>query len=62
MDNFKREERYIAVKLKALDDVDIFQLKSYLCENNIPTTECVIVESDWDIYEAVWNMVEASSE
>ena len=58
MTAFKREERYIVVKLKTLDDVDIFQLKSYLCENNISTVDCVVVESHWPEYEGVWKSIE----
>ena len=58
MSDFKREERYVVVNLKDLDDADIFQLKSYLCENNISTKDCVVVESHWPEYEKVWRMIE----
>lgn len=61
MSKFKREERYIVIKLKQLDDVDIHNLRDYLEENSIGTTECVVVESDWPEYEAVWKMIEERS-
>lgn len=58
MSEFKREERYIVVKLKHLDDVEIHNLKSYLEEESISTVECVVVEKHFPIYEQVWSMVE----
>ena len=61
MSEFKREERYIVIKLKQLDDVDIHNLRGYLEENSIGTTECVVVESDWPEYETVWKMIEDRS-
>ena len=60
MSNFKREERYIVVKLKYLDDVEIHNLKSYLEDESIETTECVVVEKHFPIYEQVWKMIEDS--
>lgn len=55
---FVREERYIVVKLKHLDDADEYNLRRYLEENNIETTSCVVVENNWPEYEKVWSMIE----
>ena len=58
MSGFKREERYVTIKLKPLDDVDIHHLRAYLVEHNIGTVDCVVVEADWPEYEPVWEMIE----
>ncbi|EMY3672595.1 hypothetical protein [Pseudomonas aeruginosa] len=67
---FVREERYIVIKLKDLiaasGDVDPssgrseaeVMLRNHLESWQIPTRECVVVESDWPEYEAVWQMIE----
>jgi hypothetical protein len=55
---FVREERYIVIKLKHLDDVDEHNLRRYLEENSIETTCCVVVEKGWPEYEKVWSMIE----
>lgn len=75
MNEFKREERYIVIKLSDLklaqeydyidaDDVDNF---NYVCDGvararfiaGKSLLHCVVVESDWPEYEAVWAMIEA---
>lgn len=56
MSEFQREERYIVVKLKDLDDEQIDELRGNLV--GIRTRECVVVEPDWPIYEIVWHLVE----
>lgn len=58
MSEFKREERYIVIKLKHLDDVEIHDLRSYLEDECIDTVECVVVEKHFPIYEQVWRMIE----
>ena len=58
MSNFKREERYIVVKVKTLSDSALFDLRDYLYQEGIQTTDCVVVESDWPEYEIVWKMIE----
>lgn len=55
---FVREERYIVIKLKHLDDADEYNLRRYLEENSIKTTCCVVVEKGWPEYEKVWSMIE----
>lgn len=55
---FEREERFIVVKRKNLGS-DEEPLRRYLAKRDIPTVECVVVESDWPEYEIVWAMIEA---
>ncbi|MBI7352834.1 hypothetical protein JEV04_15390 [Pseudomonas aeruginosa] len=67
---FVREERYIVIKLKDLisasGDIDPssgrseaeVMLRNHLESWHIPTRECVVVESGWPEYEAVWQMIE----
>jgi hypothetical protein len=56
--NFKREERYIVLKLSDLSDDEYDYIDSYIESRSIEQRECVVVESDWPIYEKVWNMIE----
>lgn len=55
---FKREERYIVVKLKHLAGLQVAPLRNFLRENRVPTIDCVVVEADWPEYEPVWQMIE----
>jgi len=54
MSEFKREERYIVLKLKHLTEEEIENLYSF----NHAQVECVVVESDWSCYDQVWKLVE----
>lgn len=58
MSDFKREERYIVVKLKHLAGLQVAHLRNFLRENSVPTIDCVVVEHDWPEYEQVWRMIE----
>ena len=58
MGDFKREERYIVVKIKDLTPHQRVALQSHLEVHGTPTRECVVVEPDWPIYEIVWHLVE----
>jgi len=58
MSEFKREKRYVVIKLKKLSQVQKQSLDVFLYGQEIPTIECVVVESDWSIYEKVWSMIE----
>lgn len=58
MSAFKREERYIVVKLKHLAGLQVAPLRNFLRENRVPTLDCVVIESDWPEYEPVWKMIE----
>ena len=58
MSEFKREERYIVVKLKHLAGLQVAPLRNFLRENRVPTLDCVVVESDWPEYMPVWQMIE----
>lgn len=45
------EERYIVIKLKDLDELELYDLRNYISDNNIPTRDCVVVEEDWPEYK-----------
>lgn len=51
------EERYIVVKLKDMNGDQEGRLLSCLDNNDIKTVDCVVVESDWEIYKDVVSMV-----
>lgn len=66
---FDREARYVVMKMKDVEQYLSNQQKLELC--NIVETirrgrdaggkqnlECVVVESDWKIYDDVWRMIE----
>ena len=68
MSKFKREERFIVIKRKYLTAESRFydsteqELRVWLDKHCIPTSECVVVESDWPEYETVWSMIDARIE
>ena len=50
-----RENRYIVYKIKNLDPAErVIVDRVFTC----PREECVVVASDWPIYEEVWEQVE----
>lgn len=59
MSEFKRENRFIVVKLKDASPRTQQFLRSYLATCNLPERQYVVVESDWPEYEQVWAMIEA---
>lgn len=59
MSDFQREERFIVIKRKHLNDEQETNLRMFMARNRIGTVECVVVESDWPEYETVWSMIEA---
>lgn len=58
MSEFKREGRYVVIKLKDIDENTQRQLGNFMQDLEIPTRSCVVVESDWPEYEPVWKMLE----
>ncbi len=52
---FKREDRYIVLKLKRLPKEEADYLRD--CHKNA-MVESVVVESDWPEYQLVWAMIE----
>ena len=70
MSEFKREERYVVIKIKDLvaasGDADPTTgrseaecvLRNFLEGWHIPTRDCVVVEHDWPEYHLVWAMLE----
>jgi len=62
MNEFKREYRYIVIKRSDLDQHAHQALDRQLYIHQIRTRECVVIESDWPIYEAAWDMVQRLAE
>lgn len=63
MSDFEREhDRYIVIKTKDLGEYDYNTLQDWLEENEIRARECVVVESDWPIYEETWENVQRMAE
>lgn len=60
MSDFKREDRYLVFKLSKLDQGDIGALDRPRYDH--ARVECVVIESDWPIYEPVWDMVQRMAE
>ncbi|MDX5979592.1 hypothetical protein [Vreelandella alkaliphila] len=58
MSDFKREERYIVVKISDFHPEQEQTIRDRLNIFGVPTRECVVVEHDWPIYEQVWDMVQ----
>lgn len=62
---FKREERYIVIKIKdaqAVDSDEPFNgydhLRAFLKQQSIPTREGLVIEKDWPEYEPTWAAIE----
>lgn len=55
---FKRENRYLVIKVKDLLEEKLKKLLLYMMDNQIPTRKSVVVEHDWPEYETVWAMIE----
>lgn len=72
MSEFKRENRYWVLKLSDVEHLYYKEqnklirlcniVKSSRLERGKPKLECVVVESDWPIYEQVWDMVQRLAE
>lgn len=58
MNDFKREDRYIVLKIKDLDKNQLRQLRNHILDCSLPTRDCVVVEYDWPEYHFVWLMLE----
>lgn len=59
---FVREDRYLVIKLKDLQTLKRRVLESLLDSMYIEPVECVVIESDWDVYEDAWKLVEKEAE
>lgn len=60
---FKREARYIVIKLADLNKLRGGQTEALRQElakvsRRLPKRECLVIESDWPEYEPVWQMIE----
>ena len=69
---FNREFRYIVIKISdavaALSEIERIQLRNlilkidkYRTDCHKGVMDCVVVESDWPIYEDVWSAIERMS-
>lgn len=59
MSEFKRENRYIVIKLNQMPRDTLNYLECSFRQRGIPQLEgAVVVESDWPEYEPVWQMIE----
>lgn len=58
MSEFRRETRYIVIKLKRLNPESLEAIKDTLESYQIPTEECVVVEHDWPNYEHTWDTIQ----
>jgi len=62
-DEFKREDRYIVIKRSDLSATPVYRQVELLLaleklSDDLPSRECVVIESDWPEYEPVWQMIE----
>ena len=69
MSEFRRENRYLVIKwrnaVSALGSRELEQLQELaekVTEHRGKPLECVVVESDWPIYEQVWDLVKQQAE
>jgi hypothetical protein len=60
--SFQREERYIVLKLKHMSEADECSLREFLQFREMPTVECVVVESKWDNHTEAWESVQRLAE
>lgn len=64
MADFQREERYIVLKLKRIPFMHEVKVREFLNRRSLDDalTECVVVESDWPIYDETWENVRRMAE
>ena len=67
MSAFKREERYVVLKIKDLEKLPLAEQNSFkewlnLYGDILPKRRYVVIESDWPEYEVVWGMLQARVE
>ncbi|HGY9625399.1 TPA: hypothetical protein ACOJM5_001760 [Pseudomonas putida] len=61
---FKREERYIVIKVSDLASVPVavgepFAEQLTAIQRRLPKRECLVIESDWPEYEPAWAAIKA---
>lgn len=61
MSEFRRELRYAVFKLKHLSQEQLEYLDKMPGREDLPPLQCVVVESDWPMYEDVWRQIEAET-
>lgn len=56
---FKREDRYIVIKLKSLTEDQIDSLETRMDNQGIvPLENCLVIEDDWPEYDWAWASIE----
>lgn len=68
-DEFSRQNRYVVFKRKDLFALTLDQrqqlgeitraVRAYRATRGVAELECVVVESDWPMYENTWELIEA---
>jgi len=69
MSEFNREQRYIVLKIKDIEEFLTEENKIKLSEicyiindaridEGLPTLETVVIESDWPMYDKIWEKIE----
>jgi hypothetical protein len=55
---FVREDRYVVVKMKQLNQGQLEALCEFFADWEIPTVESVVIEKCNDAFEPVWKLLE----
>lgn len=59
-ETFEKEERYLVLKIKSMEEVVVAELKQKYASFMV---ECVVVESDWEPeHSQVWSMIRKRQE
>ena len=62
---FKREERYIVIKIKRLSDDPYAReriVERIKNEAGGAVVDCLVIEADWPEYEPTWNSIQSRAE
>ncbi len=59
---FRREERYVVLKLKHMSDQDETALRELIQFRELPQVEGVVIESKWDNHAEAWESVQRLAE
>lgn len=62
MREFKLEPRYIVYKKTKLTDEQLEELKWHTQINDLPTTECLVLEPDWPEYQVALDAIKKRME
>lgn len=62
MSEFKRENRYIVLKISRLHVEELLSLKDFIDSYQLTTEDCAVVEHDWPIYDETWENIQRLAE